>query len=66
MGVGAHSRTFQQWKLVGASPAVVFNDRLNEVLKATGRAWPLARESSAENNTIKNMDRLFAAAKLLA
>ena len=34
-----------------------------EVLSETGRAWPLVQESLAENNTIENMDRLFAAAK---
>ena len=43
--------------------AVVFTDPQNEVLSETGRAWPLVRESLAENNTIENMDRLFAAAK---
>ncbi len=43
--------------------AVVFIDPQNEVLSETGRAWPLVRESLAENNTIENMDRLFAAAK---
>ena len=43
--------------------AVVFTDPQNEVLSETGKAWPLVRESLAENNTIENMDRLFAAAK---
>src|SRR5215471_5959758 len=43
--------------------AVVFTDPQNEVLSDTGKAWPLVRESLAENNTIDNMDRLFAAAK---
>jgi nicotinamidase-related amidase len=43
--------------------AVVFTDPQNEVLSETGLAWPLVRESLAENNTIENMDRLFAAAK---
>ena len=45
--------------------AVVFTDPQNEVLSETGLAWPLVRESLAENNTIENMDRLFAAAKQL-
>jgi nicotinamidase-related amidase len=45
--------------------AVVFTDPQNEVLSETGKAWPLVRESLAENNTIENMDRLFAAAKKL-
>ena len=43
--------------------AVVLIDPQNEVLSETGKAWPLVRESLAENNTIENMDRLFAAAK---
>jgi nicotinamidase-related amidase len=43
--------------------AVVFTDPQNEVLSETGLAWPLVHESLAENNTIENMDRLFAAAK---
>ena len=43
--------------------AVVFIDPQNEVLSETGKAWPLVRESLAENNTIENMDRIFAAAK---
>jgi nicotinamidase-related amidase len=43
--------------------AVVFTDPQNEVLSETGKAWPLVRESLAENNTIENMDRLFVAAK---
>ena len=43
--------------------AVVFTDPQNEVLSETGKAWPLVRESLAENNTIENMDRIFAAAK---
>jgi nicotinamidase-related amidase len=43
--------------------AVVFTDPQNEVLSETGLAWPLVRESLAENNTIENMDRLFVAAK---
>src|SRR5215831_6830497 len=43
--------------------AVVFTDPQNEVLSETGQAWPLVRESLAENNTIENMDRVFAAAK---
>jgi hypothetical protein len=42
--------------------AVVFTDPQNEVLSETGRAWPVVQESLAENNTIENMDRLFAAA----
>ena len=43
--------------------ALIFTDPQNEVLSETGKAWPLVRESLAENNTIENMDRLFAAAK---
>ena len=43
--------------------ALVYTDPQNEVLSETGLAWPLVRESLAENNTIENMDRLFAAAK---
>jgi nicotinamidase-related amidase len=43
--------------------AVVFIDPQNEVLSETGKAWSLVRESLAENNTIENMDRIFAAAK---
>src|SRR5262249_9915868 len=43
--------------------AVVIIDPQNEVLSETGKAWPLVRESLAENNTIENIDRLFAAAK---
>ena len=43
--------------------AVVFIDPQNEVLSETGKAWPLVRESLAENNTIENMDRIFTAAK---
>ena len=43
--------------------AVVIIDPQNEVLSETGKAWPLVRESLAENNTIENLDRLFAAAK---
>ncbi len=43
--------------------AVVFTDPQNEVLSETGKAWPLVRESLAENNTIENMDSLFVAAK---
>ena len=43
--------------------ALVFTDPQNEVLSETGLAWPLVRESLAENNTIENVDRLFAAAK---
>jgi hypothetical protein len=35
--------------------AVVFIDPQNEVLSETGKAWPLVRESLAENNTIENM-----------
>jgi nicotinamidase-related amidase len=42
---------------------VVFIDPQNEVLSETGKAWPLVRESLAENDTIENMDRIFAAAK---
>jgi nicotinamidase-related amidase len=43
--------------------ALVIVDPQNEVLSDTGKAWPLVRESLAENNTIENMDRLVAAAK---
>ena len=43
--------------------AVVIIDPQNEVLSETGKAWPLLRESLAENNTIEHIDRLFAAAK---
>jgi nicotinamidase-related amidase len=43
--------------------AVVFTDPQNEVLSETGKAWPLVRESLAENSTIENMDSLFAAPK---
>src|SRR5215470_12925932 len=43
--------------------AVVFTDPQNEVLSDAGKAWPLVRESLAENNTIEHMDRLFTAAK---
>ena len=43
--------------------AVVFTDPQNEVLSETGKAWSLVRESLAENNTIENMDRIFAVAK---
>jgi nicotinamidase-related amidase len=43
--------------------AGVIIDPQNEVLSETGKAWPLLRESLAENNTIENLDRLFAAAK---
>src|SRR5262249_20044282 len=43
--------------------AVVIIDPQNEVLSETGKALPLLRESLAENNTIENLDRLFAAAK---
>jgi nicotinamidase-related amidase len=43
--------------------ALVIIDPQNEVLSETGKAWPLVRESLAENNTIENLDRLFAAAK---
>ncbi|HMF11503.1 MAG TPA: isochorismatase family protein, partial [Gemmataceae bacterium] len=43
--------------------ALVIIDPQNEVLSETGKAWPVLRESLAENNTIENMDRLFGAAK---
>jgi nicotinamidase-related amidase len=43
--------------------AVVFTDPQNEVLSEKGLAWPLVRESLAENHTIENMERIFAAAK---
>ncbi len=43
--------------------AVVIIDPQNEVLSQTGKAWPVVRESLAENNTIENLDRIFAAAK---
>jgi nicotinamidase-related amidase len=43
--------------------ALVIIDPQNEVLSDTGKAWPLEHESLAENNTIENLDRLFAASK---
>jgi nicotinamidase-related amidase len=43
--------------------AVVIIDPQNEVLSETGRAWPLVRESLAENNTVENIEGLFAGAK---
>jgi nicotinamidase-related amidase len=43
--------------------AVVLIDPQNEVLDASGLAWPLVRESLQENHTIENMERLFKAAK---
>jgi nicotinamidase-related amidase len=43
--------------------AVVIIDPQNEVLSETGKSWPLLRDSLAENNTIENIDKLFAAAK---
>src|SRR5499426_2723388 len=43
--------------------AVVCIDPQNEVLDASGLAWPLVRESLRENNTIENLERLFTAAK---
>jgi nicotinamidase-related amidase len=43
--------------------AVVFIDPQNEVLDASGLAWPLVRESLQENHTIENMERIFKAAK---
>jgi len=43
--------------------AVVLIDPQNEVLDASGLAWPLVRESLQDNNTIENMERLFTAAK---
>ena len=33
--------------------AVVFTDPQNEVLSETARAWPLVRDSLAENNTTR-------------
>jgi nicotinamidase-related amidase len=44
--------------------AVVLIDPQNEVLDASGLAWPLVRESLQENHTIENMERIFKAAKL--
>jgi nicotinamidase-related amidase len=44
--------------------SVVLSDPQNEVLDASGLAWPLVRESLQENHTIENMDRIFKAAKL--
>src|SRR5262249_2264911 len=35
----------------------------NEVLSETGKAWPLVRESLAENDTVENIARIFEAAK---
>jgi nicotinamidase-related amidase len=43
--------------------SVVLSDPQNEVLDASGLAWPLVRESLQENHTIENMERLFKAAK---
>src|SRR5215471_5508288 len=43
--------------------AVVFTDPQNEVLSEKGLAWPLVRESLAENHTIENIERIFATAK---
>ena len=43
--------------------AVVLIDPQNEVLDASGLAWPLVRESLQENHTIENMERIFTAAK---
>jgi nicotinamidase-related amidase len=43
--------------------AVVLIDPQNEVLDASGLAWPLVRESLQENHTIEHMERLFKAAK---
>jgi nicotinamidase-related amidase len=43
--------------------AVVLIDPQNEVLDASGLAWPLVRESLQENHTIENMERIFKAAK---
>jgi len=43
--------------------AVVLIDPQNEVLDASGLAWPLVRESLQENHTIEHMERLFTAAK---
>jgi nicotinamidase-related amidase len=43
--------------------ALVIIDPQNEVLSETGKAWPLLRESLAENHTIENLDLLFATAK---
>ena len=43
--------------------AVVFTDPQNEVLSETGLAWPLVRESLAENDTVENIGRIFEAAK---
>jgi nicotinamidase-related amidase len=43
--------------------AVVVIDPQNEVLDASGLAWPLVRESLQENHTIEHMERLFKAAK---
>jgi nicotinamidase-related amidase len=43
--------------------AVVFVDPQNDVLSETGLAWPLVRESLAENDTIENMERIFKVAK---
>jgi nicotinamidase-related amidase len=43
--------------------AVVLIDPQNEVLDASGLAWPLVCESLQENHTIENMERIFKAAK---
>jgi hypothetical protein len=43
--------------------AVVVSDPQNEVLDASGLAWPLVHESLPENQTIEHMECLFTAAK---
>ncbi|SFS18359.1 Nicotinamidase-related amidase [Granulicella pectinivorans] len=43
--------------------ALVFIDPQNDVLSESGKAWGVVRESLKENNTIRNMERLFKAAK---
>ena len=43
--------------------ALVVIDPQNDVLSETGVSWGLVRDSIAENNTVENLARLFAAAK---
>lgn len=43
--------------------AVVFIDPQNEVLSEQGAAWGAVGASVTENDTVRNMERIFAAAK---
>lgn len=45
--------------------ALVVIDPQNDVLSDQGTSWPLVGASVQENNTVENLDRLFAAAKRL-